>query len=60
MTSFALGNSVKIRLWRSKAYSIGIDRYASSHIRWLSCAARDATALYAVFGDMLSVVQFSY
>lgn len=30
----------------------GIDRYASPHINWLSCAARDARALHAVFSDM--------
>lgn len=30
---------------------VGIDRYASPDISWLSSAARDATALYALFGD---------
>lgn len=32
---------------------IGIDRYASPDVSWLSSAARDATALYALFGDTL-------
>ena len=30
---------------------VGVDRYASPDISWLSSAARDATALYALFGD---------
>lgn len=30
---------------------IGIDRFASPAINWLSCAARDATALHALFTD---------
>jgi helicase len=30
---------------------VGIDRYASSAISWLSCAERDATALHALFAD---------
>ena len=30
---------------------VGIDRYASPHINWLSCARRDATALHAIFSD---------
>lgn len=30
---------------------IGIDRYASPHIKWLSCARRDAVALHALFTD---------
>jgi replicative superfamily II helicase len=30
---------------------IGVDRYASSHISWLRCASRDATALHALFSD---------
>ncbi len=32
---------------------IGIDRYASPAINWLSCAKRDATALHALFADNL-------
>lgn len=32
---------------------IGIDRYASSEINWLSCANRDAKALHALFTDTL-------
>ena len=32
---------------------IGIDRYACSQINWLSCAARDAIALEALFADTL-------
>ncbi|MEJ0053158.1 MAG: DEAD/DEAH box helicase [bacterium] len=32
---------------------IGIDRYASPSINWLSCAKRDAVALHALFTDTL-------
>ena len=32
---------------------IGIDRYASHNINWLSCARRDAIALEALFADTL-------
>jgi len=32
---------------------VGIDRYASPGIKWLSCATRDAVALHALFGDTL-------
>jgi len=32
---------------------IGIDRYASPRINWLSCARRDGTALHALFTDTL-------
>jgi len=32
---------------------IGIDRYASPDISWLSCARRDAKALEALFADTL-------
>jgi replicative superfamily II helicase len=32
---------------------IGIDRYASPAINWLSCAKRDAVALYSLFTDNL-------
>lgn len=32
---------------------IGIDRYASAEINWLSCARRDAMALHALFTDTL-------
>lgn len=32
---------------------IGIDRYASPAINWLSCAKRDATALHSLFADNL-------
>src|SRR5919199_1201726 len=30
---------------------IGIDRFASPRINWLSCARRDALALHALFAD---------
>lgn len=30
---------------------VGIDRYHSSDINWLTCAKRDATALHALFAD---------
>lgn len=33
---------------------IGIDRYRSSNIKWLNCAANDAKALHALFIDNLS------
>src|SRR6516165_6436481 len=36
-----------------KGLFIGIDRYASAEINWLSCARRDATALHALFTDTL-------
>jgi hypothetical protein len=32
---------------------VGIDRYASAEVSWLSCASRDATALHALFSDTL-------
>ncbi len=32
---------------------VGIDRYASPRINWLSCARRDAVALHALFSDNL-------
>ena len=32
---------------------VGIDRYASPYINWLTCACRDATALHALFSDTL-------
>ncbi len=32
---------------------VGIDRYASPRVNWLSCARRDATALRALFVDTL-------
>jgi hypothetical protein len=32
---------------------VGIDRYASPDINWLSCARRDAIALHALFSDSL-------
>ncbi len=32
---------------------IGIDRYSSRSIKWLSCARRDAVALHALFTDTL-------
>ncbi len=32
---------------------IGIDRYRSAQINWLSCARRDAVALHALFADTL-------
>jgi replicative superfamily II helicase len=35
------------------AVFIGIDRYASPTINWLSCARRDATALHSLFADNL-------
>jgi helicase len=36
-----------------KGLFIGIDRYNSAEINWLSCASRDATALHALFSDTL-------
>jgi helicase len=36
-----------------KGLFIGIDRYVSPEINWLSCANRDATALHALFTDSL-------
>ena len=36
-----------------KGLFIGIDRYVSAEINWLSCATRDATALHALFSDSL-------
>ena len=36
-----------------KGLFIGIDRYASTEINWLSCASRDARALHALFTDTL-------
>jgi helicase len=30
---------------------IGIDRYTSDAISWLSCAERDASALHSLFAD---------
>src|SRR5713101_5981119 len=30
---------------------IGVDRYASRSVNWLSCARRDAVALHALFSD---------
>jgi replicative superfamily II helicase len=36
-----------------KGLFIGVDRYASTEINWLSCASRDATALHALFSDTL-------
>lgn len=32
---------------------IGIDRYASPRVNWLSCAKRDAVALHSLFADNL-------
>ncbi len=34
-----------------KGLFIGIDRYKSPHINWLSCAKRDAVALHSLFSD---------
>jgi len=36
-----------------KGLFIGIDRYSSPEINWLSCARRDAVALHALFTDSL-------
>ena len=36
-----------------KGLFIGIDRYDSTEINWLSCATRDAKALHALFTDTL-------
>lgn len=36
-----------------KGLFIGVDRYESSRIGWLSCARRDAVALCALFSDTL-------
>jgi helicase len=32
---------------------IGIDRYASADVNWLTCASRDATALHGLLTDTL-------
>jgi helicase len=36
-----------------KGLFIGIDRYASPDVNWLTCATRDAKALHAIFSDNL-------
>lgn len=36
-----------------KGLFIGIDRYTSPEVNWLTCATRDATALHALFTDTL-------
>jgi len=36
-----------------KGLFIGIDRYDSPEINWLSCATRDAKAPHALFTDTL-------
>jgi hypothetical protein len=36
-----------------KGLFVGIDRYDSPEINWLSCANRDARALHALFTDTL-------
>jgi hypothetical protein len=36
-----------------KGLFMGIDRYASAGINWLSCASRDAKASHALFTDAL-------
>jgi helicase len=36
-----------------KGLFIGVDRYASAEINWLSYARWDATALHALFSDNL-------
>jgi helicase len=36
-----------------KGLFIGIDRYASAEINWLSCATRDAKALHGHYTDTL-------
>ena len=36
-----------------KGLFIGIERYDSPEINWLSCATRDAKALHALFTDTL-------
>ena len=41
------------RLALFRGLFIGIDRYASPDVNWLSCATRDAKALHALFGDTL-------
>ena len=37
---------------------VGVDRYASPDISWLSSAARDAEALYSLFGDTFGADHF--
>ena len=36
-----------------KGLFIGIDRYASPGVNWLTCSGRDAMALHALFTDTL-------
>lgn len=38
---------------------VGVDRFASPEISWLTSAVRDATALYALFGDTFGAGQSS-
>lgn len=38
-----------------KGLFIGVDRYSSPDINWLSCARSDATALHALFSDNLGL-----
>ena len=38
-------------IMKFKGLFIGIDRYNSPEINWLSCAKRDAVALYSIFND---------
>lgn len=39
-----------------KGLFVGIDRYQSPDVNWLSCATRDTRALHAIFSDNLGGV----
>jgi len=41
------------RVMKFRGLFIGIDRYVSAEVSWLSCAALDAIALHALFSDSL-------
>lgn len=49
---FDIGRS-RGKLVAFRGLFVGIDRYASPEINWLSCAQRDAVALHALFSDTL-------
>ena len=54
MVGFELQDiGLKLRTMAFHGVFIGIDRYISPHIDWLSCARRDAVALEALFADTL-------
>ena len=42
-----------------KGLFIGIDRYASPGVNWLSCARRDAAALHGLFANSIGITAVS-